>query len=541
MNNAVFETYQPEIVDSILSLFDPETVLSRLDNPGVDPALLAYQQDPHGFCVDELGEAFTDDVQAMMNSVRDNVITIAKSANATGKTHAAARVAFWFYKCFPGAQVYTAAAPPKENLQTLLWGEIGYLIYNYPQLTVGDTVKNLEVKRNSLEFMKGVAIPSSGTPAEREAKFSGKHAPYMLFIFDEGDAIPDEVYKGTESCMTGGHVRMLIMFNPRAAAGTPHRMERDKTANIVSLTAFNHPNVLTGKDIIPGAVSRAVTVRRINEWTRPLAPDETYSEYSCYELPDFLVGAQAKRTGDNRLYPPLQAGTYKIINPAFSYMVLGRYPAQSEEQLISAEWVDRARLRYDQYVAQFGEAPPKGAVGVMGLDVAEQGLDKNCAARRYGGFVPPLKKWEGVDPTVTARKAAADYIKTGNLTHANVDGTGVGAGVAQGMMDAEDAVIAHSIKVANSPTEKTEMGEFGILRDQLYWAFREWLRTDDTAMLPPDERLIEQALIPTYNTDDGKVRIMRKPDMKKLLQHSPDELESVILTFAPTGFFGGLF
>ena len=81
----------------------------------------AYQGDPVGFCESTFGEIYTDDVKAMMESVRDNPVTVAKSANATGKTHGAARVAAWFIKCFPDAQVYTAAAPPEDNLRRLLW------------------------------------------------------------------------------------------------------------------------------------------------------------------------------------------------------------------------------------------------------------------------------------------------------------------------------------------------------------------------------------------------------------------------------------
>ncbi len=83
-----------------------------------------YQDDPVGFGEKVLGETYTDEVRAMMESVRDNPITVAKSSNATGKTHGAARVAVWWYKTFPDSQVYTAAAPPESNLKKLLWGEI---------------------------------------------------------------------------------------------------------------------------------------------------------------------------------------------------------------------------------------------------------------------------------------------------------------------------------------------------------------------------------------------------------------------------------
>ena len=45
----------------------------------------AYQDDPVGFGRDVLHEDFTPDVMRVMESVRDNPVTIARSANATGK------------------------------------------------------------------------------------------------------------------------------------------------------------------------------------------------------------------------------------------------------------------------------------------------------------------------------------------------------------------------------------------------------------------------------------------------------------------------
>jgi hypothetical protein len=55
-----------------------------------------YQDDPVGFGQDVLGDTFTAEVKTLMESVRDYPITVARSANATGKTHGAARVAVWF-------------------------------------------------------------------------------------------------------------------------------------------------------------------------------------------------------------------------------------------------------------------------------------------------------------------------------------------------------------------------------------------------------------------------------------------------------------
>jgi len=116
-----------------------------------------------------------------------------------------------------------------------------------------------------------------------------------------------------------------------------------------------------------------------------------------------------------------------------------------------------------------------------------------------------------------------------NIHTVNVDATGVGAGVAPNMQ--RGGCSANPVKVASSPTEETEMGEFYILRDQLWWAAREWLRTDTGAMLPPDEMLIEELQIPTYEVFNGRIRVMKKETMRELLKRSPDRADSLCLTF----------
>jgi len=518
----------------LVEKFQPEVVGKALSGMG---GYSHYQGDPIGFGEQELGETYTDDVKLMMESVRDNEITIAVSANATGKTHGASRVAVWFYKAFPDSQVYTGAAPPEDNLKKLLWGEIGHTIHLHSDLFKSDTHTNLHLERHAKSFLTGVTIPSSGTSAQREAKFSGKHAPYLLFINDEGDAVPDEVYRGIESCMSGGHVRLLIMFNPRAEVGEAYRMIRDGRANIVYLSAFNHPNVMSGEDIIPGAVTRDTTARRINEWCRPVVGDEEIDESVSFVLPEFMEGIVAKnQAGD--FFPPLALGKYKITNPAFSYMVLGRYPAQAENQLISKEWILAARSRWDTYVAARGEVPPDHIHGIQGQDVAELGGDSNVAVFRYGGYVERPVTWGDIDLMKTGERASKECLKR-KIHNVNVDATGVGAGVAPHMKTL--GCFAVGVKVANTPTEETEMGVFKILRDQLWWSVREWLRLDPIAMLPPDDLLVEDLQTPTYEIRNGKIRVMQKDKMRELLKRSPDRGDALCLTFyQPTLLFPGL-
>jgi len=210
-------------------------------------------------------------------------------------------------------------------------------------------------------------------------------------------------------------------------------------------------------------------------------------------------------------------------------MVLGEYPAQGSNQLISKEWIAGARSRWDNYVAEHGECPPENISGIMGLDVAEFGTDANAACFRYGGYVERIVTWSGVDLFKTAERAA-DEMKGRKVHACNADATGAGAAIAP-TMDRLECTGVVGVKVASSPTEETEQGEFRILRDQLWWACREWLRTDSGAMLPPDEQLIEELSVPTYEVVNGKIRVMEKKTMRELLKRSPDRADALCLTF----------
>lgn len=99
--------------------------------------------------------------------------------------------------------------------------------------------------------------------------------------------------------------------------------------------------------------------------------------------------------------------------------------------------------------------------------------------------------------------------------------------------------MAEGVKVAWSPTEESELGLFSMLRDQLWWAVREWLRIDKGAMLPPSDKLKEELLVAKYIKINGRIKVTDKATMRELLGRSPDEADSLCLTFynSQTGAF----
>jgi hypothetical protein len=317
-----------------------------------------YKDKPVAYGRDKFGEFYTDDIQKLMLSVRDNMVTIGESANGVGKTHAAARIAIWWYKSQQtgDCQVYTAAAPPEDNLRRLLWGEVNNLVSKHPYVFSYDKVRGMHIERSPLSFITGVTIPSSGTPEQREAKFSGKHAANLLFILDEADAIPVEVFRGIESCLSGGKGRLLCLYNPRSDVG-PIAQLKAEGANVITMSAFNHPNVITGRNIIPGAVTRQKTVNRIYNWSMAVNEDGAgdVMSYGRFTVPKFLENYQGinEKTGD--MLPPIPPGERIAIDSRFSYMVLGKYPGTTAGAIYDG-WMDD----YDQ--AKRDNREPQGNV-----------------------------------------------------------------------------------------------------------------------------------------------------------------------------------
>lgn len=376
-----------------------------------------YADDPVRFGIEVLRESYTDDVSALIRSVVTHRRTIARSANAVGKSHAAGAAAWWWYKCHPESQVILLAAPPIANLETKLWGELMARTRRVPELLLGERVRHLHISRSPLDFIRGIAIPQDADAARIQASIAGSHRAALLYIVDEGDGVPPAVYDAIESCMTGGRNRLLVLFNPRSEAGPLADMERRGEAHIIELSAFRHPNVVSGQTRIPGAVDRETTLRRIREWTRPIQPGQAVRG-DTFDVPHWLAD------GD------VEPGAREIVDARFSVMVLGRYPLAStleayfdraylarRRRLVEAlepdEVVDSGRLRGR---LEIWEQPEPGERYVVGADVAE-GLDSDGTDHDYHAAcvlrettrtqVAAYHAREGCDPADFGRDLAA--------------------------------------------------------------------------------------------------------------------------------------
>lgn len=514
------------------------------DAPGATsdwPDWSAYADHPVAFAREVLGSRLTDDQIAVIRSVQEHRITVVPSANSVGKTYVGADIALWWFLTKRPSKVITASAPPEDNLRVLLWGEINSRCHNRPDLMPSNVVRDLLIQRDPEWWLRGFTIPMSQQPHQRQARFGGKHSLWLLTIIDEGDGVPPEIYRATEQNMSGDNDRLVVFFNPKQPAGYIWQLVKGGQANVIHLSALNHPNVTGGKTIVPGAVTRRVTVERIQKWSRAVVGGEgepsgfgadPKNDDGLFTVPDYLDGETSKRPDGSRL-PPLVGGEMRrIIDPALSYMTLGIYPTGAYNQLIDRQWIIAAQNRWKLRREIYGDQPPVDIRPRSGQDVAEFGDDLNVIVDRYGGWVAPITNiWVHVDPTESATRGAEHARALGSELHC-VDGNGIGASVAPDMRR-QGIRQAAGIKTQQKPTKEPEEldAEFRIVRDQLAWAVREWLRTDPTAMLPDLPELEDDLLAHSYEVAGRTIRVSPKDKVKEIIGRSPDYFDALCLTF----------
>lgn len=492
-----------------------------------------------------------------------------QSANSTGKTHALPLIISWFLECFgaefdnsPSCEVYVTAAPPSRNLNRV-WSELQSLRWKYPDV-MGDWVTTLGHDKRLYNpqlpgkwFCSALPIPQNKSPEQQAEAFTGKHARYMLFILDDANSIPVPIWKAIEECTTAGVVvRVLFCFNPRQRDSEAYRRASTPgLAHTVRIPAFDHPNVIAGEHIIPGAVTRPAVVLRINQYSRPLSGDEKFrpEDSSHFEIPDFLVNEQAQNP-DGTITPPLPPVPRAVTNGSLSVSVLARAPKLGAQQLIPDEWAARARSNYDLYVARHGESPPSSVRPRLSWDVGDT-TDPNVLWARWGNFCLRLDKWMGTDFDESEERVAR-YYKQHNAQLLIIDENGIGAPLPTHMKKRGCHVVG--VKVQRKPTQrKIEIvegrvveHEFESFGSQLGWAVRLWLDPDinPNAMLPPDDELLAAMGVLVYReidhgTNVGKFWVTDKDTLKQYVSsgdrskamHSADTWEAFKMTFAPSG------
>jgi hypothetical protein len=428
-------------------------------NQPIEWARRALGFHPHGQQID------------VMNLVRDHKRIAVRSAQAVGKTKLAAALVLWYLNSHaPGYAIISGAS--WDSIKYSIWPEIHRLRVEAPcqEMTQAGRAAMMawELGPHWGEF--------SVSPKHPEG-FAGFRTPYGVFvIIDEASALTPEIMEAIEGlCATEGS-KILLIGNPLRPSGPFFEAFRSPIWATYHMRLAYTPNVITGQNIIPGLATR--------EWV-----DERKAEWG-------------------------------VKHPAYIARVLGKFPDESERQLIPLSWAEDAAVRAKE------RKEPLSGPKKMGIDVAEFGDDLTVFQVVHGNHA--------LEPFVTGKRGpmevaglTLEMMRKHDLRPEDVkmDTTGGwGTGPCDRLHEQGYQIIG--INVSRAPMD----GEtFLNARAEAGWMLREWI--EHGGEIPNDQELKADLVAPEYGyTSSGKMKLEPKELTKKRLGgRSPDRFDALML------------
>lgn len=421
------------------------------------------QTDPIWFIMRLLGVSYlTPQQKEIVRSVRNNRRTAAPSGHGIGKTFLAACIVLWFLFSFPGAKVLTTA-PTWFQVENLLWREVRKIFTR----SIFATLCRSSLTAISLSedwFAIGL---STNDPT----RFQGIHAPFVLIVFDEATGVAPEIWDAAEGVAVGGNDRFLAIGNPTDPTSEFKRKCDSDLWHVLAMSSELHPNVIHNREIVPGAVTR--------EWI-----DERLIDYGGRET------------------------------SLYRARVLGLFPEQGDDMLISLADVERSQKRWER---------PAGKPKAMGCDVARFGSDETVEIDIFDkGFVGEPRVFHGQDLMATAGRVKASIAQK-----KAVDDSGLGGGVTDRLKEQKVSVLAY---IAGEKAVDSE--RFLNRRAETWWMIRDGLKNNELH-LPPDNKLAADLTnIKFTYTSKGQIKLESKDDIKKRIGRSPDRGDALAIAIA---------
>lgn len=330
----------------------------------------------------------------------------------------------------------------------------------------------------------------SGTAVGTQG-FSGSN---LLIIADEASGIPEDIFAAMEGNTAGGGC-LFMSGNPNHVSGKffdvfsgvgPIQSGESKKNGIWTLfstRSWDTINARTGEDLVPGLAIRSWCEEMLEQW------------------------------GER--------------DPRYQVRVLGEFPTQAADAVISFGLLDEAQRRVGV------EEPPGLSVGV---DVARFGDDSSVVQGIRGkcGYEP--REMSGYD-TIEVADMTLEYIDSllnpGERCIIKVDtGGGYGGGVVdqlrERLKEHHDSKMLHVYVVEVNPSEEPDEPDYDNRRAELWFGVRKWL--SEGGYLPSHDLLEKELLATKYSfTPKGKIRIEPKEEIKKRIRRSPDFADALAL------------
>ena len=454
-----------------------------------------------------------DPMARLLEEVADGRDVGMESATGVGKTFALAVLSLWFLACFEGSLVVTGA-PKKDQLLDQVWMEIGRLWGHFQALFPEAELLTGQIRMRPGEpddraWSMKAFVAGVGADEESATKAQGFHREHMLIITEETPGMHPAIMVAFNETRTDDHNIQVSVGNPDSQFDELRKFCKRQSVVALRASALDHPNVVTGRRVVPGAIGRARLEERVRE---------------------------------------MGEGT-----PLYLSRIRGISPPQSESSLIKWEWLEAAHDRWRAAMSE-GEAGLTGALA-LGADVSDKEDGDPAALSRWVGSVMT----EVVEVKVGESQSVRDASEFGDLVasealdpgarvldrHIGMDPVGVGASAVnqcrrrgvrvrelsgnskvragldvEGMW--EDTSVDEDGSVKPSGDRVVRVERFRNLRAAIHWQMREDLRMGRIA-LPKDQELWEELTSVQWSPKGGVIEVEPKLDVRKRLGRSPNK------------------
>ena len=445
-----------------------------------------------------------------------------KSGNGLGKGFCAAVAVLWFLYVHPEAAIVLSTAPTFRQVRHILWRQI-HRLYRPAAKTLGGKMLDTRWELADDRYAMGLSADSAD-------QFQGFHSPNMFIVVDEAEGVSDEIYEAIEAVMTSSDPLLLLIGNPTTITGAFRRAFYEERAlyHPITISALDSPNVQSGQTAVPGLTTARWVEERREIWgeenpiyrARVLGEFPDQAEDTLLSLTDVEAAARPHPAASSRPETGIQPGDgiaddgrETAAQPADSGSTDGRESAAQPADSVSTDGRE--------------SADATAAPVILAVDVARYGSDRSVILRRRGQTVEDIRTFRRLD-TMQLTGWVAAAIREWGGAEVYVDEIGVGAGVVDRLK--EQGFRVRGVNVARAARQD---GLFANLRAEGYWRLRE-LFAAGQIVIPRDHQLIGELAALRYSYDSqGRIQMESKEAMRQRGLPSPDKADALMLAFLP--------
>lgn len=440
---------------------------------------MALLRSPTIFATDVLGILPWSKQVEIRQAVAEHRRVAIQSGHGCGKTLTLAWLIIEWMLSNPNARVRCTASTNKQ-VHSILWAEVQKL-YASARFEMPGVMLDKEWRISP--SWRAEAISCDDPTA-----MQGLHSPATLIVVDESEGVHHSMRAAIESLMSSSGSRLVESYNPVTPSGHCYEISRRPDLyKLIQISCLDHPNVISGENVIPGGISR--------EWVEEVR----------------------SREGED--------------SPFWQSRVLGRFPKSSTNSLITIDEIDAA-------------CGPTGVEDVarIGVDVARFGDDKTVLVvlDKTRRVVEEIEWWH--QDTMRTTGAIIDAMTRHEVDPycVAIDSSNAGGPIVDRLHEQGYPVIPVDFGSGPKGDWSDVVGrhiQFQNRKAELHWVARSLIRAKQFWIPVEYKRMRSDLVAPTYHfsSNGGKVIIESKDEVKVRLKRSPDNGDAAIIALGSLG------